>query len=130
MARKIITLWLPLVLWCSLIFVLSSIPNLRTELGFWDLILRKAAHVTEFAVLFLLSFRAFEGFFSKISVAGLVSTAAIFSVLFAVSDEFHQSFVPGRSASAYDVGIDSCGVLIGLLVYHAWQRNHLRGSKI
>ena len=118
------------MLWCSLIFVLSAIPFLSTKLGALDYFLRKGAHLTEYAVLFLLARRAIEGSFAKISVSGFVALSVIFSVLYAVSDEFHQSFVPGRSASVSDVCIDSSGVLIGLLIYLLWSRKGLRVNKI
>ena len=78
--------------------------------------LRKAAHVTEYFVLSLLLFRAFRGgsgapwnwrwsFFSLLGV-----------VLWAAVDELHQSFVPARTASIVDVGIDMAGGLLAQLV--------------
>ena len=130
MAKKIIYLWVPVFVWCSLIFILSAIPKLSTNLGVWDLILRKGAHLTEYAVLFLLARRALEGSFAKIAVSGSAAVSVLFSVLYAVSDEFHQSFVPGRSATFSDVCIDSCGVLIGLVIYLVWRQKGLRVNKI
>ena len=121
MAIKILKLWFPVFVWCSLIFVLSAIPFLSTKLGALDYFLRKGAHLTEYAVLFLLARRAIEGSFAKISVSGFVALSVIFSVLYAVSDEFHQSFVPGRVPSVFDVGIDTAGVLVGLILYSFWK---------
>ena len=51
-------LWLPVVAWAALIFALSSVPDLGTGLGGWDLVLRKLAHAAEYAVLGALLARA------------------------------------------------------------------------
>jgi VanZ family protein len=118
---KKMLLWLPVLLWCGLIFFLSGIPNLRTEFGFWDLLLRKAAHMTEYAILFLLTRRAVAG--SSAAFAGRAGIlAAVFAILYAVSDEFHQSFVPTRGPSVRDVGIDAAGVFIGAILFLWWTR--------
>lgn len=110
------------LIWCGFIFYLSSIPNLRTELGFLDLILRKIAHITEYAVLFLLSRKAFRETDSNWSRKRVHVWAIVFSVLYAFSDEYHQSFVPGRCQSIIDVGIDSAGVLAGFIGYNAGKK--------
>jgi VanZ family protein len=108
-ASRTLTHWLPVVLWAGVIFALSSIPNLGTGLGTWDLILRKGAHTTEYAVLSVLLLRA----------VGREAPALALGVLYAASDELHQAFVRGRHASPIDVAIDSVGLLIGVL---AWRR--------
>src|SRR5687767_882944 len=51
-------LWLPVVVWAGVIFAFSSVPDLGTGLGGWDLVLRKLAHAAEFAVLGALLARA------------------------------------------------------------------------
>jgi hypothetical protein len=56
--RRVASAWLPAVAWAGLIFAVSSIPSLSTGLGVWDLVLRKLAHVTEYAVLGFLLARA------------------------------------------------------------------------
>ena len=117
MAKKILVYWLPLLLWCSVIFFLSSIPHLKTNLGLWDLLLRKIAHMTEYAVLFLLSRRALAATFPLWQARTICLAAIAFSVLYAMSDEFHQSFVPGRGPSLIDVDIDTVGALFGYLGY-------------
>ena len=108
--------WFPVILWCSLIFYLSSMPNLRTEFGFGDLILRKIAHVTEYCILFLLTLRALENSELSWQKKTILLVSVIFSVLYAVLDEYHQSFVPTRGPSVIDVCIDSAGVLAGYLL--------------
>jgi VanZ family protein len=105
-ASRVLSVWLPVVAWAGLIFTLSSIPDLGTGLGGWDLVLRKLAHTAEYAVLGLLLMRALE----QAAVAFAVGVA------FAVTDEIHQAFVPGRHGAPLDVLIDAAGVAIGVLV--------------
>lgn len=99
--RKL-SLWLPVAAWCALIFVLSSIPDLSTGLAY-DYPLRKLGHMAEYGILFALTRRALGGARS--------GAAAIFCLLYACGDEWHQTFVPGRHGAAGDVGIDMAGVL-------------------
>jgi hypothetical protein len=106
LASRAVTIWLPVVAWAALIFVLSAQPNLTTGLGFWDTLLRKSAHFAEYAVLGFLLLRAV-----RLRVAALTA-----GVAYAISDEIHQYFVPGRYASAWDVLLDSGGVLLGVLL--------------
>jgi hypothetical protein len=87
-AGKIISLWLPVLAWCWLIFYLSSIPNLKTDLGTWDFILRKIAHMTEYAILFLLFRRALANSTAGTPALRLNMRSILFSVLYAASDEF------------------------------------------
>ena len=104
--------WGPVVAWAALIFAFSSIPSLGTGLGTWDLALRKIAHATEFAILAALLVRA---------VADLRWAVAI-GIAYAISDEIHQTFVPGREGSPFDVLVDSVGVAVGaLLASRRWR---------
>jgi VanZ family protein len=102
-------LWLPVVAWAALIFALSSIPDLGTGLGGWDLVLRKIAHAGEYAVLGGLLVRA----------TGRSGLAFALGVLYAVSDEIHQSLVPGRLGSPLDVAIDAAGVAVGIVLWQS-----------
>jgi VanZ family protein len=102
-------LWAPVVAWAAVIFVLSSLSDLGTGLGTWDLVLRKIGHAAEFALLGALLARAL----------GQDRIAFAAGVAYAVSDEVHQHFVPGRVGAWYDVAIDAAGVAIGIV---AWRR--------
>jgi VanZ family protein len=107
--KKFIKFWLPVIIWAGVIFVLSSIPSLKTNLE-QDFLLRKIAHMVEFAILAFLLYRALRKenlVFSKSLILSI-----IFSLLYAFSDEFHQLFVQGRHGSLKDVGIDSVGIFI------------------
>jgi VanZ like family len=108
-SRSPLSTWLPVVAWAAVIFAFSSVPSLGTDLGTWDTILRKLAHLTEYAILGALLGRA-------VRRPGL---ALALGVLYAVSDEVHQMFVEGRHGSPLDVLIDTAGLLAGLF---AWQR--------
>lgn len=111
--------WGPVVGWAGLIFVLSSIPDLGTGLGGWDLVLRKIAHAAEFAVLGFLLVRTLGGEWASLALG----------IAYAISDEVHQHFVPGRFGSPVDVAIDAVGVAVGVLLarhYH-WARGTAEG---
>jgi len=108
MARsRLLTVWLPVFVWAAVIFTFSSIPSLSTGLGTWDTILRKGAHLTEYAVLGGLLYRAL----------GREPLALAVGIAYAATDELHQYFVPGRHASPVDVAIDAVGVAAGMLVW-------------
>jgi VanZ family protein len=103
---RVLSAWLPVVAWAALIFTLSSIPDLGTGLGGWDLVLRKIAHAAEYAVLGALLFRAL----------GRELPAVVIGIAYAVTDEVHQAFVSGRHGTPVDVLVDAVGVLIGVYV--------------
>lgn len=94
----------PLV-WMALIFAFSAQPDLSTGLGAWDLVGRKIVHALSYGVLAYLWFWALRGRFAHAMMA-----AAVISVLYAATDEFHQSFVHGRHGSPVDVLIDTVGI--------------------
>jgi len=108
MARsRVLTVWLPVVAWAAVIFAFSSVPHLGTGLGTWDTVLRKGAHVTEYAVLGALLYRAL----------GREAIALAAGIAYAATDELHQHFVRGRHASPVDVAIDAVGLALGMLVW-------------
>ena len=115
-ATSALRLWLPVVLWAALIFAFSSVPDLGTGLGGWDLVLRKLAHTVEYAILGLLLVRALRR----------ELPALVLGVAYAVSDELHQHFVPGRRGAPLDVLIDAVGVALGIL---AWRLLPLRRDR-
>ena len=88
-----------MIAWAAVIFAFSSVPSLGTDLGTWDLILRKAAHLAEYAILGALLARATRSPVVAVALAGL----------YAVSDEVHQTFVDGRVGAPLDVAIDTLG---------------------
>src|SRR5438874_13797570 len=104
---RALNVWLPVPAWAAVIFAFSAIPSLSSGLGVWDTVLRKGAHVTEYAILGVLLYRAFER-----EVPALAA-----GIAYAATDELHQHFVRGRHASPIDVGIDAVGVALGMLLW-------------
>jgi VanZ family protein len=86
-------------------FAFSAIPSLSSGTSF-DEILRKAAHVTEYAMLAFLLWRATRD-----------DAAAFFgAVLYSATDEFHQAFVRGRHGTPRDIAFDATGAFLALLI--------------
>jgi VanZ family protein len=126
---KIVKLWLPVALWCGLIFYLSSIPGLKTELGILDLILRKIAHMTEYFVLVLLIYRAMRKSF-RLEFGKLLFWSSFAAFLYAISDEYHQTFVATRCGNVFDVMIDSVGIAAAVVLYIKKGRIRIKDSVV
>ena len=102
--------WLPAILMMLAIFIFSSIPSDSMPCFDWaDLIIKKGAHMLGYGLLALAYLYTFKLDLSKLKIIWL------FALLYAMTDEFHQSFVIGRNASWLDVGIDSIGAAIMLI---------------
>ena len=111
-----IKLWLPVLLWCAIIYYLSSLPSLKSDLpNQWDFVFRKIAHIMEYAVLTLLFFRASS---KNLNYKKAISYSALFSITFALTDEYHQLFVFGRGGNLGDVLIDSLGVFLAVFLIY------------
>ncbi len=111
--RHRLRFWGPPILWMGLIFYLSAQPQLPTLDETWlDFLLKKAGHIVVYAVLAWLLVRALvqEG---PVQPRHL-RLALLLTILYALSDELHQSFVPGRTARLLDVGFDTLGALLAL----------------
>jgi VanZ family protein len=104
MVASRLTYWAPVVLWAAVIFVLSSIPDLGTGLGTWDTVLRKLAHLAEYAILGGLILRA----------ARNAPAAVLLASAYAATDEVHQAFVTGRHGSPLDWLVDTAGAVLGV----------------
>ncbi|WP_049042166.1 VanZ family protein [Clostridium sporogenes] len=87
------------------------------DYNFLNFLIRKAAHITEYFILFMLLYYAFKKTFYKNSQM----KAAIITILYACTDEFHQLFISGREGKVRDVLIDSIGVFIGLFLIYMFQ---------
>ncbi len=120
--------WSAVALWLAFIFywsAQSSLPGFHQSLP--DLLLKKGAHVAVFAVLALLTYRALRH--DAGHVVALVAVAAL-AVGYGALDEFHQSFVAGRNASALDVLIDTAGATVALAALHYWHNLRLTNLPI
>jgi VanZ family protein len=132
LVRRVLKYWIPVVGWMLLIFLASGDlmsaehtsrfigPFVRwfdpdisdATIAAIQLVVRKCAHLTGYAILAALLYRAFRqgrSFFWR--PAGL---ALLGAALYAALDEFHQSFVPSRTGTPWDAGIDCIGAAIGL----------------
>jgi len=82
-------------------------------------LLRKLGHLTEYAILAALWFRALH-VGRRLPSAPSAWTALSISVAWAVVDEFHQAFIPSRTASPLDVVLDATGAIFAALTAHVW----------
>ena len=113
--RRLLGRWLPPLCWMGVIFAFSSRPDLPHAPGPWlDLLLKKSAHAFAFAVLAWLYLRALRG--DAPAAPRLYLLSLLLTVVYAVSDEFHQSFVPGRHPAVTDVLIDTGGAMLALVL--------------
>lgn len=135
--KSFLKYWLPLLIWFGVIFLASTdlmsaqhtsrfiVPFLRwlkpdispETLASIHIIIRKCAHIGEYAILALLLFRT-AIFMTNLKRSMLILYASVWIVcsLVAVTDEFHQTFVISRGPSVRDVMIDSVGAILGLLI--------------
>lgn len=116
----IVPRWVPALVLMAIIFAFSS----RTgddlpDFGGWDYFVKKGAHAIGYGLLALSYMRALGG--RKYLLAWLLA------VLYSATDEFHQSFVPGRSASIIDVLVfDNLGAALALFLHAAWAKKNGR----
>jgi hypothetical protein len=106
--------YLPPLALMGVIFLISAQPDLDSGLGLIDLIGRKLLHAAEYGGLWWLWWRAF-GF-------RRAAAAALISVGYAATDEYHQTFVEGRHGTPVDLAIDAVGIPIAVLLDRAWRR--------
>jgi len=104
---KEVFFWLPPLVWMGLIFYLSSRQKIAVSPNYWiSFAIFKTLHIIEYGVLFILwHFALYRKRSGK-------KIAAIISILYGISDELHQTFVPTREGRIRDVFIDSLGVFI------------------
>ncbi len=120
---RLALLVIPPLLMMGLIFVLSGQPSDDVDRAWWDVGLRKLAHVTEYALLTFLWWRALHG----LGMRSALPAAIAISLLYACTDEFHQTFVDGRHGTPVDVGVDSIGIAIAAVAIAAYARRRIRG---
>lgn len=137
--------WLPVIAWMAVIFMFSAQPAevssetsslpaeilakiikpnfdsytpeyQETLLNNCQFVVRKLAHFSVYTILGILSSIAFSSVKSLSSKMKLISPAVL-CLIYAVSDEIHQYFVPGRSCRFMDIAIDFSGALFGLLLF-------------
>ena len=100
--------WVPPLALMAVIFALSSMPADQEEHGTLYVLSRKLAHFCEYALLAALWWRALR---TKLTQRAALGLALAICVLYAATDELHQTLVSGRSGRPLDVGIDAAGAL-------------------
>jgi VanZ family protein len=135
-ARNFVSKWVPVIAWMLLIFAGSTdmlsaehtsrflVPFLRwldpqisfATIAVIHVALRKLGHFTEYVVLAVLLWRALRSALRSTRAIAVAEITFAVSVLFAASDEFHQSFVATRTASENDVVVDICGAVVAIAI--------------
>jgi VanZ family protein len=147
--RAFLKYWLPVLIWMALIFSASSdshsyehssrfvepflhwlFPQMpEAQVKEIHLLIRKCAHLTEYTVFALLLWRALRKPVKNDPRPWIwreARLALLIVALYAASDEFHQSFVPTRTALVSDVFVDTAGGAAGLLALWAFGRRQKR----
>jgi VanZ family protein len=139
----------PLVIWLAAIFLASSdglsgsnttliiapflrwlFPHISSQsIDVVHLLIRKAAHFSEYAILALLAVRAFSGSSHSFLRQRWFAASLAVIILYALSDEYHQSFVPSRTASIYDSLVDIAGGLTALLLIALWKTSRRKRNR-
>lgn len=123
--RQFLRSWLPPLAWMGLIFSFSAQPDLPSAPGPWlDTLLKKIGHALGYGILAWLYLRALRGRFHHPTAARAI--ALCLTVAYALSDEYHQTFVPGRNGTPWDVGVDGLGALGAMLL--EWRLQHRRAT--
>ncbi|MBZ0165450.1 MAG: VanZ family protein [Candidatus Omnitrophica bacterium] len=107
--------WFPVLAYSGIIFYVSSLETVKTpqSIPHFD----KVCHLAEYGLFGLLLARAISHSVTKIDRIILIAIAALGAFLYGLTDEFHQSLVPGRQADVADLVADTVGGLLGGLIY-------------
>ena len=136
--------WTIVILWMALIFFLSHqlamesselssgitkrlydiikliAPDIRLDQGSLNYIIRKSAHFSIYLILGLLVANGL--LYSNLSIINSILIALMICILYAISDEIHQIFIPGRCGQVSDVLLDSLGGLVGILLLNVFKK--------
>ena len=112
--RKLIYYWFPLFLWMGLIYLGSNQGKVGISDFYWiNFIFFKSLHLLEYAILYLLWFRAIYSINpTKKNLSFYLMIAFMITILYSGTDEFHQLFIPTRNGSFKDIMIDTIGMSI------------------
>jgi VanZ family protein len=110
--------WLPLVVYCAMVFMQSAYPAPEKLPSFF--LMDKMIHFTLYAVMGLLFYRAYKILPLAHRPQLLMLLSFVSASLYGISDEIHQYFVPYREADFFDVVADALGAACGVYLYHYW----------
>ena len=119
--------WVPTLLWLGVIYFLSSLPDSATPGRF--ILSDKVLHATEYFILaFLILFALQRTTALKFSTCFWIVLAA--GAVYALSDEFHQLYVPTRNFDLRDLVADVCGIVVLFVILWALQKSGRRGAEL
>jgi len=120
--KNIIGYWLPPVFWMMLIFFFSSKHKVSiTDNFLYDFVFFKSLHLFEYAVLYLLLFRAFYST-TKFKLSKKFAFSFIILIIYSLSDELHQTYITSRQGTIRDVFID----IGGAFLMYIYIKSHLK----
>ena len=129
--KRFVLYWLPLILYCLLIYIQSANPSPKQIPSFP--LVDKALHFFAYGIMGILFYRAYQTLRIKNNIQMLMLLSVVSASLYGISDEIHQSFVPFREAEVADVVADILGAISGLYLYQllvvSRQRAEGRGQK-
>ena len=109
--------WLPFIIWALVIFSFSASPTVRTsEIHWQDFVIKKTVHLVEYFIFSFLLYRALVN--SQIGKRNAILYTVIVAFFYGVTDEFHQSYTPGREPRLRDVMIDTAGSLLFVFFFY------------
>lgn len=138
---RILVSYVLLLAWMAVIFILSSeghdISSSRSntfvhalqstgvtwQTDFLTFLVRKSAHITAYCILGILAYNVMR--LHRLSTQWRIIASSALVVLYAISDEFHQLFVSGRSGEVRDILIDSVAGICGILIAHYIYSKHI-----
>ncbi|MCX6783733.1 MAG: VanZ family protein [candidate division WWE3 bacterium] len=111
--KRLLTIYLPIFIWAGLIFLGSStVGRSVSNVRLIDFLAHKFVHVTEYVIFYVLLQRSTKKWWLSLIILGI----------FAITDEIHQSFVPGRSPRITDVLIDISSGTLGIVILNLWSK--------
>jgi VanZ family protein len=120
--------WGPAILLMVVIFVFSSTPSSDLPNFNWaDFIVKKGGHALGYGLLAFAYLRGLKGEHRHVALRQLLG-AWLMAVLYSTTDEFHQSFTPGRHPAATDVMIDALGAAVGLILAARYYKQKMTGN--
>jgi VanZ family protein len=117
--------WAPVVAWMAVVFFFSSLSNLGRAARVPDWV----SHPIEYGVGAGLVCRALEGGRRRALTMSTALTATLLTTAYGVTDEYHQSFVPGRTSDLGDVAKDFAGAAAACVLYRAWTARASESSR-
>ncbi|MET3683059.1 VanZ family protein [Alkalibacillus flavidus] len=140
------TAWVLVILWMAFIFYFSHQPGTESsdlsgsvmqwilailpfgleESEAFHFLVRKGAHVFVYFVLAILVMNAVR--FHTEKMLTRIGIGLLLSLLYAASDEYHQTFIEGRAGQVSDVFIDSIGIMLGISVFVLWHRKRVSNN--